>query len=232
MALIKYGGGIAAMSGSIGGNTFARNRFGNYVRTRTKPINPNTSGQQAVRNALADLTTRWSQVVTAVQRTAWNLYASSVAVKNRLGEDVYLTGFNHYIRSNSLLLRAGKTLVDAGPTIFELPQQDGTFAISISEATQNILITFDDTAAWCDLDEAFLWVFGGSPQNPQRNFFDGPWKYAGAIEGDSVAPPTTADPVASPFVCTETQRVWAYARLQLPDGRVSEPFRADCFCAA
>ncbi|GAI58374.1 unnamed protein product, partial [marine sediment metagenome] len=39
MALVKYGGGITQMSGSIAGNTFARNRYGNYVRSRTKPIN-------------------------------------------------------------------------------------------------------------------------------------------------------------------------------------------------
>ena len=31
MALIKYGGGIVHASGSLAGNTFARNKYGNYM---------------------------------------------------------------------------------------------------------------------------------------------------------------------------------------------------------
>lgn len=232
MALIEYGAGIIAMSGSIAGNTFARNRGGNYVRAKTKPINPNTSGQQAVRNAIADLTGQWSQTLTAVQRTAWNLYADSIGMKNRLGKTIKLSGFNHFIRSNSLLLRDGHTVVVAGPTLFELPDQDGAFAISISEATQLISVVFDDTKVWCDEDDAFMHVFCGSPQNAQRNFFGGPWKLADTIDGDAVAPPSTPETMATPFVCTEGQRVWCYARIQRADGRLSEAFRADCFCAA
>ncbi|GAH50296.1 unnamed protein product, partial [marine sediment metagenome] len=45
MALVKLGGGIVQISGSIAGNTFARNRFGNYMRSRTKPVNPNSTRQ-------------------------------------------------------------------------------------------------------------------------------------------------------------------------------------------
>ena len=232
MALVKYGGGIIQMTGSIAGNTYARNRYGNYARARTKPTNPNTDLQQVVRGAMATLTARWSQVVTAVQRTAWNLYAQNVAMKNRLGESVYLSGINHYLRSNIPLMQAGKTIVDAGPVIFELPEKDASFSISISEATQLIVCAFDDTAAWCDEDEAFLHIAQGVPQNPQRNFFGGPYKMSVPIEGDSVAPPSTGDDVACTMLCTETQKVWVQARIQRADGRLSEPFRSNCFCAA
>ena len=82
MALVKYGGGVVQMSGSIGGDTHARNRYGNYIRARTKPINPNTDLQVAIRAAMAFLADRWSQTVTSAQRTAWNLYGASVAMKN------------------------------------------------------------------------------------------------------------------------------------------------------
>jgi len=232
MALVKFGAGIVQMSGSIGGTTFARNRFGNYSRAKTKPVNPQTSAQVLVRATLATLTTRWSETLTAAQRTAWNLYGASLAMLNKLGETVYLTGFNHYIRSNSMLLRAGFTIVDAGPTDFELPSQDGTFAITASAATQVISAVYDDTQPWCDLDEAYMHLFVGRPQNPQRNFFNGPWTIAAAIEGDSASPPTSPEAIASPVVFVEGQRIWVYARIQLPDGRLSQPFRADTFCAA
>ena len=59
MALIKYGGGIVDMSGSIAGNTHARNRFGNYMRARTKPVNPNSDRQVAIRAIVSYLAEFW-----------------------------------------------------------------------------------------------------------------------------------------------------------------------------
>jgi hypothetical protein len=232
MALVKLGGGIVGISGSIAGNTFARNRYGNYMRARTKPINPNSSRQQVIRSALAALTTKWSQVLTAAQRESWKLYGESVSMLNRLGESIFLTGFNHFLRSNIPLAQAGEANVLPGPTLFELPITDLTFAISISEATQLITLTFDDTATWCDEDDAFLLLYQGSPQNAQRNFFAGPWRYAGKLEGDSVTPPATSATVACSFVATEAQKIWVYARILRADGRMSQPFRADVVVGA
>jgi len=227
MALVKFGGGVTQMSGSIGGTTFARNRSGNYARSRTKPVNPNTSGQQTARNAMADLTTRWSSTLTTAQRTAWNLYGSSVLMTNRLGENINLTGFNHYVRSNSIALQQGETLVDDGPTIFELPQADGTLAVAGSEASQELTITYDDTVPWANEDDGHLFVFQGTPQNGQRNFFNGPWRFLATEDGLLATPPTSPLVAPAVFVITESQRVWIYARIWRADGRLSQPFRAD-----
>jgi len=232
MALVKYGGGIIQMSGSIAGNTHARNRFGNYIRARTKPVNPNTARQQVIRGLMSTLTTHWAQTLTAAQRTAWNLYASSVSMKNKLGEAVNLTGFNHYLRSNIAIVQAGGTRVDAGPTTFELPTKDPTFAVTISEAAQLLSITFDDAAAWAAAVGNYLIITGGLPQNAQRNFFAGPWRFAGSIAG-AVVPPSSPDAtIACPFAATELQHIWVKARIALLDGRLSEEFTADTFCAA
>lgn len=232
MALIKFGGGVTQMSGSIGGTTFARNRYGNYARARTKPTNPNTAAQQAVRASLAFLTNRWAQTLTAVQRAAWNLYGANVVMQNKLGESMNLSGFNHYVRSNSMLKRASQTLVDDGPVIFEIPDSDPTFSITASEATQQITWTYDDTLAWDTETGGFLYLFQGQPQNAQRNFFGGPWNFNALVAGIDAAP------VASPAVngvisaIAEGQRQWVYARIQRSDGRLSAPFRADAFIAA
>jgi len=232
MALVKYGGGIVGISGSIAGNTHARNRFGNYIRSRTKPVNPNTAAQQSIKASMAALTTRWAQTLTAAQRTAWNLYGASVAMKNRLGETVNLTGFNHYIRSNSWLQHVGGTLVDAAPTIFELPGQDPTLAVTASEATQILSVAYDDSLAWDNEDDGFLIVYQGQPQNAQRNFFNGPWKELDNVAGATAAPVASPLAAAAVFAIAEGQRLWVYARILLADGRLSEKFRADAFCAA
>lgn len=233
MVLVASGPhGSGNASGSIGPDTYSHNRFGQYVRNRTKPVNPNTALQVAVRSILTQLTQRWSQVVTAAQRTAWDLYGSSVVMKNRLGEDMLLTGFNHYLRSNVSRLQAGATIIDPGPVIFELPEADPTFAVTGSEATQLLSFAFDVNLAWIDEDDAHLIKFQGSPQNPQRNFFGGPWRLLGTIDGDSVSPPTSPDDEAVAFAIAQGQRQWVYGRIARADGRLSEPFRADCITGA
>lgn len=232
MASVKYGGGIIQMSGSIAGNTFARNRFGNYVRAKTVPVNPNSATQQTVRAIITMLTSRWSQTLTAAQRTAWNLYADSVNMTNRLGETIQLSGFNHYIRSNSVRERVGAPLVDAGPTTFELPAHDPAFAVTASEAAQQVTFAYDSTMDWADEDDAYILFEQGQPQNAQRNFFAGPWRHCAQVEGVNGAPPASPKVAAAVFVVTELQHLWAYARISRADGRLSTPFRDDCYCAA
>lgn len=232
MALIRFGGGVVQMSGSIGGDVFARNRYGNYNRARTKPTNPNTARQQQVRAALAFLTDRWAQTLTAANRAAWNLYASNVSMKNRLGEAIYLSGFNHYIRSNVPLKQFVLTLIDAGPVVFELPSKDPTFAITASEATQQITCAYDATMDWADETGAHMFFYQGQPQNAQRNFFAGPWRLGGSQAGVTGAPPASPKLVNAAFAIAELQHQWCYARIIRADGRLSEPFRSDCFCGA
>lgn len=219
--------GAAQASGELAGGVYSRNRYGMYIRALATPVNPQSPDQVAVRSALSSLTARWSQVLTQAQRDAWDLYASNVPVLDVFGNQMNLTGFNHYIRSNQSRVRVGGTAIDAGPTIFELPTQDPLFAITASEGTQLISATFDDTLDWCDESEGLLWLFGGQPQNPQRKFFNGPWRYAGNVAGDAVTPPTSPQTVTSPFVITEGQRLWVYARIQRADGRLSSTFRSD-----
>lgn len=229
MALVKFGGGVVQMAGSIGGTTFARNKGGNYARARTKPVNPNTGLQVAVRSALTFLTDRWSSTLTAVQRTAWNLYASSVVMTNRLGESINLSGFNHYIRSNSILKTQGLPLIDDGPTLFEIPEADPTFSAIGTEAGGTISVVFDNTMAWANEDNAFLFVFQGEPQNAQRNFFGGPWRFMNKAVGDSGTPPTSPSVQPVVFAIAEGQHQWVYGRIARADGRLSQPFRADDF---
>jgi len=232
MALVKFGGGIIEMRGAIAGTVFSRNKGGNYARSKTTPINPNTGLQQSVRAVMASLTDRWSQVLTANQRTAWGLYAASVTVLNRLGESVNISGFNHFIRSNATLLRCGLTVVDDGPTTFEIPAQDPTLSIVCDEAGQEIEVTYDYAMGWNIIDDGHMFVYMGSPQNPQINFFAGPWRYADKVDGATAVPPAAPAVMAAPFAMAEGQKIWCYARIVMPDGRLSEKFRAETFCTA
>jgi len=231
-ALIKFGGGITEMRGSIAGNVYSRNRYGAYARARTVPVNPNTDRQQAVKAAMAFLTNYWSETYTAAQRTAWELYASNVSMLNKLGEAIFLSGFNHFIRSNSWLVAILAATPKDAPTDFTLPAQDPTLAVTGSEATQQLSIAYDDGLGWASETGAFLILYQGQPQNAQRNFFGGPHRYLWTVSGADGAPP--AGPVVADvvFAIAELQRQWIYARILRADGRLSQPFRDDTFIAA
>lgn len=232
MAQVRFAGGVGELSGSIAGNTFARNRSGFYVRHRTHPINPNTDRQVAVKASMAFITERWAQTLTGVQRAAWNLYASNVAMKNRLGESIFLTGFNHYIRSNVIRKMTAQAILDAGPVVFELPEQDPTLAITATEAAQTIDVTADAALPWAIETGGLLFEFQGSPQNAQRNFFGGPWRLMGVLVGVDPGGPAVPHTRPVQFAIGELQHQWAYCRISRADGRLSEPFYADCFTGA
>jgi len=225
MALVKFGAGVVQMSGSIGGTTFARNSSGNYARARTTPVNPQSTRQEKIRAVIAYLTDRWLETVTALQRAAWGDYALAVAMKNRLGESIHLSGFNHYIRSNAALLYGDYAVVDAAPVILALPDQDPTLAFTASEATQDLSIVFDDAAAWAAEVGGYMFVRMSRPQNPTRNFFAGPYLFADALEG-AVVPLTSPHDVAAPTPIVEGHRLWIACRIVRADGRLSEVFHA------
>lgn len=234
MALVKYGPAVVQMSGSIAGTVFARNRFGNYSRPRTKPVNPKSSRQIAARILIMYLSEQWRESpMTDLIRAAWQTYADSVNWNNRLGEQVTLTGFNMFIQCNSARITAGGTLITAAPTVLSLPPGDPVFAVAGSAASQELSVTFDPLFDWNIIDDGLMSVYMGKPQSPSRNFFGGPYRFADAIEGDTASPPTSPATMTAPFVLVEGQKIWCEARIQEADCRVSTRFGAAPFlCGA
>jgi len=222
MALIKFGGGVIQASGSIAGTTYARNRFGNYSRSRTKPVNPQSAGQNLIRSSLAYLSQYWGAILSSEQRGAWATFAASVPSLNRLGEQVYLTGFNQFLKSNIVRLQAEQTIIQEGPTVLTLPETDPTFAVTADANGQSVSVAYDANLPWVTDTGARMHVYMGQPQNATRNFFGGPYKYMGSIEDGG----TGTEQMTPPYTLTEGQKVWFYARIQRSDGRLSGKFRS------
>lgn len=231
MALIKYGGGIMQMAGSIAGQTHARNRFGNYMRARTKPVNPRSSRQSAARIAIMFLAEQWRETpMDDAKREAWETYANSVNWNNKLGETVKLTGFNMFIRANAAILRAGGTIVTAGPADLGLPPGDPKFVATAAKAgTKQITYVFDDGFDWCGEAGGYLMIYAGEPQNPTRNFFGGPWHFERVIAGvgDGGAKSPLSDVPFLSWTLVEGQKLWFQAAIIRADGRMSTKFECD-----
>ncbi len=219
MTLVVYPEGTQ-MSGSTGGTTHSKNRFGAYIRGRTVPVNPNTDRQSAVRNAVRSLTIAWQNTLTQVQRDAWETYAANIPWQNKLGQSVLLTGLNHYVRSNTPLIQNGIARVDAAPTIFNLATAELALAATASEATQDLTIDGDAGGAW--IGEAGAWQFFsmGLPQNGAIKFFGGPYRQITAVPG--AGPPPFPVVIGGAFPFAEGQRIWVRSRIARADGRLSD----------
>lgn len=230
MALVKYGGGLVGMSGSIAGTTFARNAVSSYARARTKPINPSSALQVARRTAMSYMAEYWHETLTPIQRTGWATYANALSMKNRLGELIKLSGFNHFMRVNTFRYAIAQPITPAPPTALSLPDKDPTFTIAASAGSQLISVSYDITLPWKDVAGSAMGVFMGRPQIVTRNFFKGPWQFGYAI----ATPFTTPKTFTAPMLLVLGQRIWCYARISTGalDSRLSEQFSDDCIVAA
>jgi hypothetical protein len=210
-------------SGSIAGITYSHNRGGMYARARATPTDPATAPQVEVRSLMNFLSNRWVNELTQAERDAWETYAANVQVPNALGAQIFISGLNHYVRSNLPRLQAGLPDLDEAPTTFDL----GTLSqvgIDSAAGPNQIDVTFDNTDDWATGVGGALLVYASRGQNPSINFFKGPFCFAEAILGAVVAPTSPAT-ITSVFADYATgQRVWIKVRATQDDARLSPAF--------
>lgn len=221
---------LGEASGSIDGITFSHNRGGRYTRRRTIPTNPNSPLQQAVRSIFSQCMARWRDSLSVAQRAAWEVYAENTVMVNALGDPTYLTGAQHYCRSNVFSKLVQGMFFDEGPTLFGLPEVTAC-SIAVVAPGANVSVTFDNTDDWAGQGDAFLAVFLGAPQSPTINFFKGPYKLIGGFSG-AVVPPVSPQNVANGYyVFTAGQRV--FARIGVCDelGRLAVPQLLTCLAS-
>ena len=133
MAKIRPGGLVGQISGSVGGDTFSRNRGGPYIRNRAIPTVSTTDFAMAAKNRLGLASTRW-QTLSDAQRNAWTNWATNRPITDRLGESITLSGQQAYILINARLEQAGDTLLDIPPTA---GAPDGLLEISLTAEAAN-----------------------------------------------------------------------------------------------
>lgn len=215
------------LSGSLAGIVASHNAGGTYFRERATPTDPGSTYQTLVRSYMAQLSNLWKSTLTGPQRTAWGVYASNVTVINRIGDAIHLSGLNHYIRSNVPRLQAGLPRVDAAPTTFNLGDFTTPTAIGgTAGAPGQIDFAYDNTDDWANEDDSALLVSGSFQQLNTINFYKGPYRYAGKVDGDSVTPPTSPAAISASAAFTAGNKMFLLIRASRADGRLSLPFRS------
>lgn len=143
MALVSSGPAVGQISGSIGGTVFSRNRYGSYIRNRTKPVVSTTQEAQNAKARLGNISAQW-QARTSTQRLAWQNWAQENPVVNRLGQSIVLTGHAAYVQINTRIEKAGGTIL-TDPPISPAPVPFTTLAITTDIGTGTFDVAFAAT---------------------------------------------------------------------------------------
>lgn len=224
------------MSGSIGAKTASHNKGGAYFRTKSTPTNPNTTRQQAIRSAFGSLVNAWQNTLTVANRAAWEAYAAAVSMTDKLGQEIYLSGQNHFIRSNTPRLQAGLAAVTAGPTVFNTGESVTSIEL-VTDGDSGVLGVNDgETGYSCKanfgaaLTEAGYLLLYISPALPSSyTFYKGPYQLVTAIAVEStdsdcdneVAFTAALNANGNP---ADGNTIGARFRITFDDGRLSQPF--------
>jgi len=126
-------------SGSIGGVTSSRNRFGQYRRSRAIPVNPNSSAQGVQRGRLSAGAAAW-RALTALQRAGWNDLANGFTRTNSLGASYNMTGFMCFVSCYNNCLAAGVATLSDAP-VLATPSTPVLGAITLTNAAFTVAYT-------------------------------------------------------------------------------------------
>ena len=114
MALIKLTAIVDNISGKLNGTVFAKNKGGNYMRSKSKPSNPKTAAQMAVRAQFGAISSAWKGLSESA-RSAWRESASNFPYINRLGDSKILSGFALHQQLNTNLDLIGESALTFPP---------------------------------------------------------------------------------------------------------------------
>ncbi len=171
---------FAEVRGSIAGTTYSRNRYGAYARNRTVPVNPNSNRQLYIRQAMAQAAFNWSNLLAEEDRAAWRQYASTTQVTNRLGDPIYLTGFNMYCRAATFMAYATGSMNDAtqAPGSPGLPAPIAFDELNIQSSTSNDPNQIEgvlESPSQVDLTSGIAMFWVSPPLSSGTTFYKGPW---------------------------------------------------------
>jgi hypothetical protein len=156
---------IEPRSGSYQGVTSSRNRYGQYVRTRATPVNPNSDAQGDARGRLSANAAAW-RTLTDLQRAGWESLGSQMSRTDSLGQSYTLNGFAAYLSVNNNKLAAGDAVVEDAPALAS-PDAVVVGAITLTAAAFTVAYTVTPLPA-----NTRLFVYA-SPQRSAGRSFEG-----------------------------------------------------------
>lgn len=185
---------ISEIRGSINGATYARNRFGQYIRSKASPVQPRTPFQSVARQRLTALAQAWRNL-TEAQRNEWNARADEIVKSDTLGSEYRLTGLQLYVSINAIRALLQLARLDNPSEFGTVPPPITNLSIGARDGTE-LPISFSPTPY---AGAVLLWAT--RPLSPGINFI-APSKYK-LIK--VIKPATLGGTITSPIALTTAE---------------------------
>lgn len=115
MSILTYNIGEDPFFSGHSGTVFSRSRSGQVARARAKPSHAHTSRREIRKGSICRSGKRWLDSLSAGQRSAWSTLGASTTWTNPIGNNYNPSGFNLYVRTNSLRDFYGLGWIDTAP---------------------------------------------------------------------------------------------------------------------
>ncbi len=115
MAKFTPGPTVAAVSGSVGGTVFSHNRYGQYMRFRAIPTISTTQYAMAAKASFTAASQAFQDLSTS-EKLAWETWARTNPVSDRLGNQQVLTGHASFVGMHCRASVYGATPLSEPPT--------------------------------------------------------------------------------------------------------------------
>lgn len=180
MATVRLGSVVADIRGSIGDETYGRNAAGIFVRHRTKPTGEPTDRQLEWQAIWRTVTKAWSAALDDTKRAAWADYANRYPLVNKWGVPRTSNPFLTFIRNNVPYYKVYDHIYANGIAPAFGPLVTTTTSIEAYDGQPDELHLHMDLKPDTDLRDGYCVVaFAGKCVNRSRNFYNGPWRFAG-----------------------------------------------------
>lgn len=229
MAKVKFSALISEMRNKLNGSVFARNRGGNYLRTKVTPVNPQSIAQVAARSLLTQFSQGW-RGLTQTQRDAWNSVTDQWSTTDVFGDSIDPTGAQLYIRLNINIANAG------GSAITTPPQPVG------AEALDSLSVTAAAGAGQFDVEytplavpaDHTMYVESTPMVSPGISNASNRFRFIGTLAAAAASPADLSTEQTNKFgALVEGQKVFVRAKfININTGEVSQRLVADTIVAA
>ena len=97
MAVIQYSALVTQLRGKLGGSQFNKGHAGYSLQRKSDPTIKQTSAQLRMRQIVSTVQRSWKEAAQAVKMEAAQAAASNPTT-DRFGQQVILSGYNHYVK--------------------------------------------------------------------------------------------------------------------------------------
>lgn len=181
MAIIQYTAIVNQIRGKLNGSVFNKSHNGYTLQRAQNSRKGSSRAQSIIRQHFAQAQRAW-RTLSQQERANVASIASKLPVSNRLGEQVYLNAYNHFVKTNALRLLANEPILKQFGTSIDVNVSFDIETASVS----SIIDTEGNTTIEGGLsllnyqnDNAtnYIFVYISPPISPGVTVYHGRWHF-------------------------------------------------------